>query len=395
MSATGGQQPNLQQINATARGLIISNALQMTQQIFSGSFTPSSQNIITVNPRNVGLIRGFLVEVDGTIVNGSGGTQLTRTGFGATNALTNIMFYDLNNILRINTSGRHIAMLNTARSNAAYGGAYAPNYPASLGNNYTVNSAPSTIAASSGTGTVRMIYYIPLAYSPLDLRGAIYASTVNATMQLQLTINPTPTIASGDPLTAMYTGQAGGGWQGAVAITVYQLYYDQLPTGNTPNGPAPILPPLDLNNYYQLLETNLGTSIVNGTDYPFGYANFRDYYSTMTTFDNAGVFNAGSDINYWSLVSANLTQIFKYTPQINALLQRQMTLQDFPPGCYWFDSRGQGGMNPINTINFGNMQLNLNASGASAGATLYVATEAFGQITQVSTTTGPQSQAAG
>lgn len=395
MSQAAGQQPNLQQVNAQARALIIGNALQMTQQIFSGSFTPASQNIITVNPRNVGLIRGFLVEVNGTIVNGGGGTPLTRTNFGPMNALSNILFYDLNNILRINTSGRHIAMLNAARASAMYGGAYTSSYPAAVGNNYNVVSAPSTIAATGGTGAVRMMYYIPLAYSPLDLRGAIYAATVNATMQLTLTINPTPTIASGDALTAMYSGQAGGGWQGAVTVTVYQLYYDQLPTGNTSQGPAPILPPLDLNNYYQLLETNLGTAMVANTDYPFGYANFRDYYSTMATYDNGGTFNSGSDVNYWSLVSSNLTQIFKYTPEVNALLQRQMALQDFPPGVYWFDSRGQGGMNPINTINFGNMQLNLNAATVNGGATLYIATEAFGQITQVSTTSGPQSQSAG
>src|SRR4029077_17956127 len=111
MSAAAGQQPSLAQVNATARGLIIANALQMTQQIFSGSFNPANQNIITINPRNVGLIRGFLVEVNGTIVNGGGGVALTRTNFGAMNALTNILFYDLNNILRINTSGRHLRVL--------------------------------------------------------------------------------------------------------------------------------------------------------------------------------------------------------------------------------------------------------------------------------------------
>jgi len=378
----------LQQINAQARGLILANSLQMTQQIFSAAYNPTTQNVIVVNPRNVGLIKGFIVEVNGSITNNGMTTAATRTGFGMSNALTNIQFNDLNNIVRINTSGRHIAMLNNVRSGAAYGGAYAPTYPATLGANFTVQNAPATIAAGA-TSAVRFIYWIPIAYASDDLRGAIYAATVNATMQLQLTINPTPVIASGDPLTAIYSGNTGA-WSGNVTITVYQQYFDQLPTGNNN---VPILPPLDLNNYYQLLETNL-TGMVAGTDFPYGYANFRDYYSTMATYDNAGVFNTGSDVNYWSLVSSNLTQIFKITPEIAALWARQATLQDMPPGCYWFDSRG-GGQNPINTVNFGNMQLNLNASAVTANAALYIATEAFGQITQVSTVTGPSSASAG
>lgn len=390
MSAPAGQlsPAQLQAINAQARGLILANSLQMTQQIQSVSVNPTNQPTVVINPRNVGLIKGFIVEVDGQITNNGSTTSLTRTGFGASNVLTNVQFNDLNNIVRINTSGRHLAMLNTVRSGAAYGGAYAPAIPISLGNNFPVQVAPATIAPAD-TQAVRFIYWVPIAYASNDLRGAIYAATVNATMQLQLTINANPVIASGDPLKAMYTGNTGA-WVGNVTITVYQQYFDQLPTGS--NG-VPILPPLDLNNYYQLLETNI-SGMVAGTDFPYGYANFRDYYSTMITYDNAGVFNTGTDVNYFSLVSSNLTQIFKITPQIAALWSRQATLQDMPPGCYWFDSRG-GGQNPINTVNFGNMQINLNASAVTTGASEYVATEAFGQITQVSTVTGPSSASAG
>lgn len=389
MSQSSGQltPQQLQQINAQARGLIINNSLLMTQQIFSGSFNPATQNVVIVNPRNVGLIRGFLVEIDGTLANGSGSTA-TRTGFGAMNSLTNVTFNDLNNIVRINTSGRHLGMLNTLRSAAAYGGAYSPTYPASLGANYTVQSAPATIAAS-GSSALRFFYWVPIAYGGADLRGAIYAATVNATMQLQMTINPNPMIASGDPLTAIYSGNAGG-WSGNVTITVYQQYYDQLPTSQG----QVLLPPLDLNNYYQLLETNL-TGMVPGSDFPYGFANFRDTYSAMLTYDNAGVYNVGTDINYFSLVSSNLTQIFKYTPQVAALLFRQQTLQDAPPGCYWFDFRGPPGLNPINTVNFGNMQLNINPSAVTSGASEYVGIEQFGQITQVSTVSGPSSNSAG
>lgn len=386
------QMPSAQQltaINLQARGLIVQNALLMTQKIQTLAVNPATQNVVTLQPRNVGLIRGFFVEIDGTLANTGVTTAATRTNFGMANALTNVQFTDLNNITRINTSGRHLANLNIVRSNSAYGGAYAPNYPGAIGNNFTVQSAPATIAAGANSA-VRFIYYVPLSYSGTDLRGAIYAATVNASMNLQLTINPNPMIANGDPLSAIYSGNTGA-WSGNVTITLYQQYYDQLPQAN--NG-SPILPPLDLNNYYQLLETNL-QGLTVGSDFPYSFPNLRDIYSIMATFDNGGTYNVGSDINYWSLVSANLTNIFNITPQIAALWARNATLQDLQPAVYWFDFRGPPGLNPINTTNFGNMQLNLNASTVNANASVYYGIEQFGQITTVSTTTGPSSVPAG
>jgi hypothetical protein len=196
---------------------------------------------------------------------------------------------------------------------------------------------------------------------------------VNATMNLQLTINSAPVTAAGDPLNKIYSGNTGG-WDGNVTVTVYQVYLDQLPTSNG----SPILPPTDLNTVYELIETTL-TGMAANTDFPYSYANYRDFLSTFATYDNNGVFNVGSDIAYWSLVSANFTQLFKFSPEIAALFTRSILMADAPPGVYYFDHRRR----PINTVQFGNMQLNLNASAVTAGATLVVGTEAFAQINQL------------
>lgn len=358
-------------INAQARALILQNSVEMIQQIYSASFVPATQNIVNINPRNVGLIKGFLVEVNGNIINSGGGT-LTRTEHGMLNAFSNIQFTDLNNIVRINTSGRHIGLLNTVRQGFAYGGAYIPTIPVDLASTWTVQSAPATILTTANSN-VRFFYWIPLAYAPDDLRGAVYASVVNATMNLQLTINPTPAAAAGDPVPLIYSGTTGG-WNGAVTITVYQVYLDQLPMGKG----GPILPPLDLNNIYELKETTL-TGMVAATDFPYGYANFRDFLSTFAIYDNNGVLNIGSDVTYWSLTSANFTRMFQYTPEVAALFARAYTMQDLPKGTYYFDFRRR----PLNTIQFGNMQLNLNASAVTAGASLIISTEAFAQVAQV------------
>lgn len=364
----------LAMLNAQARAAVLANGVEMCQQINSQSvaMTAATPNVINIVPRNVGLLKGFLVEVNGSVTNNGMTTAAARTGFGTLNCLTNIMFQDLNNQQRINTSGRQLGLLNSVRQGFGFGGAYAPNLPNSIGNNFTVQSSGASGAslAAGATTALRQIYWIPLAYAADDLRGAIYANVVNATMNLQLTINGSPVIASGDPLNAIFTGNTGA-WSGNVTVTTYQVYLDQLPMGNG----GPILPFQDLNTIYELKETTLSGLTAN-QDFPYGFANFRDFLSVQAIYDNAGVYNVGSDIAYWSLVSANFTQIFKYTPEIAALNGRQLLMADPPPGTYLFDFRRR----PISTLQFGNMELNINASAVTAGASLLIGTEAFANV---------------
>ena len=361
------------QMNLLARQAVLANGLQMTQQISSQAVDPTAQPTLNIPTRNVGLILGFLVEIVGTIENTGMTNAATRTGFGSLNAVSQFVFSDLNNNQRIQTSGRHIGLLNSARQGFGFGGAYSPNLPNGMGNNWTVQSAPASIAAG-GTGALSQVYYVPLAYSADDLRGAIYAAVVNATMNLQITINQNPVIASGDPLNAIYTGNTGG-WNGDVTVNVYQVYIDQLPVGQ--NG-RPILPALDMNTIYDLKQSSV-TGISVGQDFAYAYANFREFLSTIAIYDQNGTFNVGSDVNYWALQAANYTNIFKYSAKIAALLGRQTFMADPPPGTYYFDHRRK----PLLTNQYGNLELVLNASQAAAGSQLIVATEAFAQVNQI------------
>lgn len=372
----------MMQVNMTARGLVLSQSIKMTQQVYTASVTPATQNVLQIAPRNVGLIQGFIVEVSGSIINNGMTTAADRTTFGMMNALTNIQFQDLNNNVRINTSGRSLAILNTMRQGFGYGGAYAPNLPSEMGQNgWSVQTGPSSIAAGV-TSAVRQIYWVPLARSATDLRGAIWANVTNATMNLQLTINPSPVALSGDPLNKCYVGNTGA-WSGAVTINVYQVYRDQLPRdGNN----SVILPPLDLNTIYELIETTL-TGVAANQDFPYSFANFREFQGVIAFYDNNGVFNTGSDVSYWSLTAANSLNIFKIAPEIAALQARSLIMGDPTDGTYLFDFSDR----PINTRMFGNMQLNLNALTAT-NANVIVQSEAFADINMIS---GASSLAAG
>lgn len=366
--------PNPMMENAAARSIVVGNSQRIVQQIASISVNPNTQPVVTIAPRNVGLLLGFIVEVSGNVTNGAGAVA-NRTGLGSANLIQNVTFTDLNNVQRINTTGYHIALLNSARQGFGFGGAYAPNLPMGFGNNWTPFLAPATIAAST-LAPVRHTFHIPIAYSPTDLRGSIYAAIVNSTMNLQITLPSNTQLFTNNTgvLNATYRDNNLGTWTGNATVTVYQVYLDQLPMSNG----GPILPLMDLNTIYDLKYT-AQAGIVANQDFPISYANFREFLSTMPIFDNGNVFNAGNDINYWALTAANSFNLMKVSPNIAALEARQTFMADPPAGVYYFDHRRK----PINTISYGNMELNLNASTVNAGANLVCCFESFQNTTQI------------
>jgi hypothetical protein len=370
----------MQQQNDYARRAVVGNSIKMVQQISSRSIDTASETVINLGAgalRNAGMLLGFIVEVSGTVENTGAATpanDATLTTFGTANIVEQFRFDDLSGYTRIQTSGRHISLLNSVRQGFAYGGAYAPNLPVDYGNNFDVFQGPQTVAGAGGTAALRHVYYLPIAYSPADLRGAIYMATVGAQANLQITLQGNPGANGGNALNKVYSGGTVD-WDGPVTVTVYQVYLDQIP--RMPDG-APIVPLLDLDTVYDLKETTF-TGMTVGQDFPMPYSNYRAFLSTLVVFDNGGTFGTGSDVNYWSLASANFTNLFKVSPKIAALNARMAIMSDLPNGTYLFDSRET----PINTINFGNMELNINAATVNANARAIVGYEAFARVGQL------------
>jgi hypothetical protein len=199
-------------------------------------------------------------------------------------------------------------------------------------------------------------------------------------MNLAFTVNPNmflPASAS-DPTLSLYQSSASPSTAtlGQTNITVYQNIIDQVPQGQ--NG-GPILPLLDLSTAY-LLNNTAVSGMTASQDFPVPYANFRSFYSTTFVFDNAGVLGLGNDVNYFALQSANYTNIWKFDPFTAALKARLILGNDPPPGTYYFDHRSK----PINTVQYGNMELILNPSSVGgANAAGLVGFEALALINQV------------
>lgn len=387
VNAQSGTQSAMQ-ANYAARQAVLQQGYPMLQQISSQTINPANQTVVNIPPQNVGLIKGFLVEVV-TNFTVAATDALALTPFGTANIIQNVLFQDLQNYQRINTTGWHIAMLNCAKQGRPFMSNTASDFPTGtggFGSNYKVQYAPSAPAATD-TYACRTMLWIPLAYNHGDLTGSIYAGVVNATMNLQLTLCTSAqfAVASGDPYTAVYTGNTAT--VNTHTITVWQAYQDQLPQGK--NGL--ILPTIDINTIYELKNTTL-TSIAASTDNYMGYSNFRHFMSTFAFYHNGSAWNSapnsgtnpypgengefGADINYWSFRTANYTDTRKADPWVWKGLEAQRLMEQFPVELFYFDTRDK----PIYTTQTGNVNLVLNPSIANSGAYCVTAYEMLANV---------------
>ena len=396
---TAAQQA--QQINLAARQAIKNSAVKMMQPLTTGAIVPSQNPVLTIQPRNVGLLLGFWVGISHTVTNNSA-VSVSLTDLGPLNALSTIQFNDFNNTVRIQTAGWHLALINSIRFRRVSGMAYlktAMDTPANFGNNYSQANGGGTISATAtiaagATGTVNMWYWVPLAYSDDDLRGSIYANVVNATAQLILTMPGYGSVLTvvpfgADSTLSMYQGTAAGDTSQCTItntnFNIYQYYYDQLPISK--NGV--LLPITDLATVYELKYT-LQNSVQQLQDFGYQYANFRNFLSTMTIWVNSAgtpgtapaspIRTGGTDIAYWSLQAANTTNLWKKSPALLANEFRNFFNCDLPPGVYYFGSRQR----PIVTTQYGNMQLVMNATVANQGNYQLVGVEDFALIQTLS-----------
>lgn len=388
--AASGPKLTPQQLNAMQRLAVLQKAVEMKQQIFATTVAAplTSGGLINVVPRNVGLVKKFIIEVSGTVNNTDAAVDATLTDFGVANLLSNVTFTDLNNNVRINTSGWHLTQLASAKRKQPYCGAFqvgalstgqldvqsmsemaaAPYWP--------VVQAKPTVVHAAGAKTVRAQFEVPLAYSDDDLRGAIYGNVVNANMNLAIQINQAPFVATGaDSTLAVYVGPAAASMALTnVTVTVYMVYLDQLPKDQKG---TPVLPILDLSTVYELKVTNFTALAVN-QEYPIPYANFRDFLSTFIVYNNNGTTRlaTGADVSYFALQSANFTNLWKVDPLLAAQEAREILGADLPPGVYYFTHRRK----PISTLQYGNMELIINPITAGAQAYALVGWEDFALV---------------
>lgn len=340
--------------NLAFRGLTLQNGTVMTQQIMSevvGTITAGASIQRNIPLRNVGLTKKLYIIITANIAQSAAET-LTLQPFGLANLLSNVTFSDYTNYQRINTTGWHLDALATARRKQPAFSAFTTSNPVATGNIFSVKKAPASITTVQ---PVAMVYEIPFAYSDTNLQGAVLSQVLNGNAYLNFTINPTIVAATGNnPVQSVY--QSSTAAQGLVTnftYTIYQEYIDQLPQQDG----RLLLPAQDLATVYGIYNTDLSGLAVN-SDNPYSFTNYRQFLSLFAMYDNAGVLNAGTDINRFKLQAANMTNIFDVAPVMVKVWERGIIGDDFPTGSYYFDFRNK----PIATSQNGNMQLLINPS---------------------------------
>lgn len=379
------QQQNPVAINAAARRSLIpgpnTQTVKRIQQIASitaANYTAGQQVVLNISPAPVGIITRFIVEVTAAIGIGAAETQ-TRVQNGASAFFSNVQYIDTSNQTRINCPSWYLHHLASIRRRQYWNGVAVNdiNGVAGLGANWSsgIAAAPASLTAAPGAANFKMFFEVPLAYGNDDLRGAVLASLINATQQLNLTINPNFFVTSTDQVnvaeSAYQSSSAQLGKIGSYTVTVYQEYIDQF------GGLA--LPQIDLATQY-LLQTSGGYNPVANTDLIIPYANFRLFMSTIVRYNNSGVFNAGSDTNYLAIRTANQSDLIHVDPYAATLLAREHVDIDLPTGYYLLNHRQK----PLFTNAFGNLSLVFQANSVSGvNSSVLVAYEQLALMNQL------------
>jgi hypothetical protein len=384
MTPAQTQAANLQKLqanNLAARQFVLANAINAWQQTFQQTYTSGAGTVVSVPLRNVGLQKRVMVQVAAT-VSGSSGPTHTLTTLGASTFFSNVLLTDLSNQTRINTPSWHLTAVASAKRKQPFGSAIKAaslDSPFGFGASY-VNTifAPSTITASAASNNVFTFFEVPITYSDTDLRGGIYANVVNATYNLQLTVNPSLLVATGvDASFSMYQSSTSTvATLPSFTVTLFQNYLDQIP--NDLRTGAPILPALDISTAYLFNQTQFGGLVVN-TPNPLPYPNYRDILSTTVIYDDNSALLTGK-VTPIQIQTANYTNLINVNEQVVSLWNRNRMQDDFPPGVYYLDHRDR----PISTVAFGNMALNLTPTTVTgASSAFYVAYEMLTIINQV------------
>lgn len=379
---TQNQTVDVRSQDQAATRLILSRSVFRAQIAGTSQIFPASNPLYILQPINVGLVLRYIIKVTGTITN-TGSQTISLTDWGLANLFgpNGVQYIDLDNYMRINTSGQHLSFLANAKRRGPLGGSYDVNTNATNNRSQMMNvppaywpvfTAPATIAAGN-SGTFTAFFEVPLAYSNDDLRGAVLANVLTAVQQLNLSLNQNIVAAgTADTNFAVYSGAAGSaGNISSATITVYQEYLDNLPQGQ--NGT--VLPALSLSTVYELKTTLFNSMSANQENF-IPYANQRSFLSTLTTFNSDGTATGralGTDISYWALLAANATYVWKYDPITIAMKQRDELMLDTPAGTYYFPTRKKN----IATAQFGNLQLVINPTTANANGYVNVAWEMF------------------
>lgn len=379
--------------NNAARAGIFAMAKPIEQFVTQKTFTnvAAGNNVLQINPLQVGFLRSFIVEVTCTISNTDTTHPLVLTPNGADNIISNITFNDFTGNPRHNAPGRSFGFVEAFKYGRIPGAAYTSDSVSGYGANVASNVAP--LIAANSTGTLTRVFEIPIMVDDAtNMTGGLWLGVNNQSTLLNITLNQAPIgLPAADPLNLVYTLAAGGTTISTTPITsatvkVYQRYWNSVPV--YPQGHAkagdPILPIKDISTAYMIQETNSGMSFASNQASSWNFPTFSKILGLYLGYDNAGVFNPGTDMTSLSLVVSNYSIIRQYDPNILDRVARNVIGASMPKGFYGIPSR----THPLDVTQYPSLQLQVTPSSASAGALMMITTELLRPVQYMAAASG-------
>lgn len=351
MNTAQNSAVNIAAQNMANRANLIQTGLYMTKKLMP--VTGQLGQAMQIPLERIGISTGVLLMVT-VPVNVT--VAATQSPFGPYNLVRNVSYTDYAGILRVNTSGYQLHVLNSMKmrrsgDDSSKMAGYLTS--AETGIDTDILSLPTAVAAANMTFSL----YVPLAYDPSsDLRGAVLSQTIYG--DHYVTLNLQNALVNADALIAPYTAGTVA-LQAGLPVTVQAFQHYIMPQQGVQN-----LPAIDLSTIYGVEGgTTDNANIAAGTSKFINWPNNRAILSATHIFDNggSGVLN-GADINQIILLGNSNTNIREMTPQYLRRMQRQMLGYDLPSGVYYMSSRAQ----PITTQLYGNVQTRFDIAAVNA-----------------------------
>lgn len=368
--------PNAQQLiaqNAQMRAALLATSPRMRKNL--GTFTGGAAGGTTrVKLYNVGIITRLMLRVSVALDIATGPQVLGNQG--PFNLINRVRLTDFDGTDRVNCSGYELFMANVRRRGGYYG--YNNDSAAAVINNPVI---PTAAAANK---TLQFYIEIPLAYNPnaellispsADLRGAILAQTALGEMYLNIDWNSVLWQSGNDD--AVYTAAVNAVTQNAannISVQVWQEFL--LP--QTLGGQVP-LPQLDLLTVYELAGAiKSSDNIAANTEKLINFPNVRSVIAAHLRYVENGVMQPCATLTTAGAATTTTNNLLQFRVIANGnnilydntaeghLIEQRLNLDcaggDFRPGSFIFDFTTK----PIETALYGNVQLGVTPSSATA-----------------------------
>jgi hypothetical protein len=369
--ATVNNQVNPLAQNDLFQRMLLASAPRMRKDL--GLTTGTLGNTSRIKLANVGLLTSLTLQVSLPVTIGTAAATLGKQA--PWNMISRVRLTDFDGTDRVIASGYQLYVWNSVRNRYPYGwnneGSIVGSNGSPVSGGVIGQSGWPKPTLSTGASTIDFIVEIPVAYDPnADLRGTVVMQTNLGEMYLSIDWISSSALfnAAGDD-TNLFNGAATTTvTPTSPTVRVFQNYLLPQAIG----GVLPI-PAISVQTVYEF-NGNLRTSdnLSANSERLLNYPNVRTVIGTYINYMNGGAL-LSTDVSKIRLIANGNNILREMTQELQLFDQRCYLEGDLNYGTYFLLHRDR----PIETQQYGNVQLGFTPTSVGTGSYLEWATESF------------------